>query len=204
MDSYLNQPVGEFLDHVAAREPAPGGGAAAAVTAATAAGLAAMAARLSSSQLDDAAGIAGDADRLRHRTAPLADEDAAAYREVLDAYALPREPDSDDRRRRIREALLRAARVPLQIAELGAEIAALGARLAADGNPNLRGDAVSAVLLVDAAARATSGLVEINVGLGRLDEDPLGRDLLERARRSVAATGEAARRVSAGAAARSA
>jgi len=42
-----DRPVGEFLELLAARVPAPGGGAAAAVTGAMAAALAAMAARFS-------------------------------------------------------------------------------------------------------------------------------------------------------------
>ena len=199
--SFLRLSVGEFLDEVAAREPAPGGGAAAAVTVATAAGLAAMAARFSTSRLDDASTLALHADRLRGGATPLADEDAAAYREVLDAYALPKEPDPHNRRDRIRAALLRAAEVPLRIAETGAEVARLGARLAADGNPNLRGDAFTAVMLADAATRSATGLVWINVEQGRLDRDPLGRSLLERARRCLVAAGEAARQVSAGASA---
>lgn len=207
-ESFLNQPVGEFLDGVAAREAAPGGGAAAAVTAAAAAGLAAMAARFSvrdaressapepTAGIDDAAALADRADRLRRRVASLADEDAAAYRAVLDAYAMPKEADPQGRRDRIRAALRRAAEVPLRIAEVGAEVAGLGARLVEVANPNLRGDALVAVLLADAATRSAAGLVRINVDLGKLDEDPLGRELLDSARRCEAAAGEAVRRVS--------
>jgi len=37
--------------------------------------------------------------------------------------------------------------VPLQLCELAGQTAALAARLATDGNPNLRGDAITAALL---------------------------------------------------------
>ncbi len=81
----------DFLDLLAARVPAPGGGGAAAVTGALAAGLVAMAARFSEAQLPAAADVAQQADRLRARAAGLADQDAAAYGAVLDAYKLPRD-----------------------------------------------------------------------------------------------------------------
>jgi formiminotetrahydrofolate cyclodeaminase len=166
--SLLDQPVGDFLDLVAARVPAPGGGGAAAVTGALAAALTAMAARFSSSQLPAAAGIAEQADRLRGRAAGLADLDATAYRAVLDAYALPRDGGAGDRRQRIREALHGAATVPLEIAEIAARVSGLAAEVAAGGNPNLRGDTVAAAHLAEASARSAAALVDINVSLGGL------------------------------------
>ena len=123
--SFLDQPVWQFLDQVAARSPSPGGGGAAAVTAALAAGLVAMAARFSDGQLPDAAELTGRADQLRRRAAGLADEDGRAYQAVLDAYALSRE--HDQRRQRVREALQGAAAVPLEITEIAAQVAELAA-----------------------------------------------------------------------------
>ncbi|MGH3318633.1 MAG: cyclodeaminase/cyclohydrolase family protein [Streptosporangiaceae bacterium] len=169
MTSYLDSTVGEFLDAVAAREPAPGGGCVAAVVTAMAAGLVAMAARYSEGRLGDAADVAGRADELRAAAGPLADADADAYGAVLAAYALPRESGSGPGAR-IRESLERAAEVPLRIAGVAAEVAELGARLAREGNPNLVGDARTAVLLAEAAARSAAELVRIDVELGDLDE----------------------------------
>jgi formiminotetrahydrofolate cyclodeaminase len=183
--------VRDFLDLVAARVPAPGGGGAAAVTGALAAALTAMAARFSSSQLPAAAGIAEQADQLRGRAARLADLDATAYRAVLDAYALPRD-GAGDRRQRIREALHGAATVPLEIAEIAAQVAGLAATVAAGGNPNLRGDTVAAAYLAEAAARSAAALVDINVSLGGLPAD-----LSARAAGAVAAAHTAAVQVSA-------
>jgi methenyltetrahydrofolate cyclohydrolase len=160
--------VRSFLDLVAAREPAPGGGAAAAMTAALAAGLVAMAARFSDARLPSAADAARQADELRTRAAALADQDAAAYGAVLEAYRLPNDGDGAERRDRIAAALYRAATVPLEIAEIAAQAAGLAAGLAAGGNPNLRGDALAAAHLAEAAARSAAALVDINVGLGRL------------------------------------
>ncbi len=63
----------------------------------------------------------------------------------------------------ISEALVQAAEVPLQIAEAAAEVAELGTRAAAEGSPQLRPDAKAAATLAEAAVRAATHLVEINL-----------------------------------------
>jgi methenyltetrahydrofolate cyclohydrolase len=171
---YTELPLGHFLDMVASREPAPGGGASAAVAIALAAALTGMAARFSTDHLADAETIAGKAEELRSRVMPLARADAAAYGRVLDAYRIPR-GDEEGRRRRIREALSEAADVPLSIAEVGAEVAGNAGRLVEEGNPNLRGDAVTATVLAGAGVRAAATLVEINVSAGGAGDDRLSR-----------------------------
>jgi len=208
--SFLELPVREFLDQVAARTPAPGGGGAAAVTGAMAAGLVAMAARFSARQLPSAGDLADQADKLRLMAAQLADMDARAYAAVLEAFRLPAEagpPGEAGRRReaqpqeaqpqeaqpqeaRRREALLGAALVPLEIAGIGARVARLAVRVAEGGNPNLRGDAVTGAVLAAASARSAASLVDINVRLGGLDPG-----LSQRAARAVADASAAADRV---------
>jgi formiminotetrahydrofolate cyclodeaminase len=172
--NYAELPLGRFMDMVASREPTPGGGASAAVAVALAAALTAMAARFSADHLADAETIADRAEELRNRVMPLAQADAAAYGRVLDAYRTPRD-DDEKRRRRIREALSEAADVPLSIAEVGVEVAGNAARLVEEGNPNLRGDAVTATALAKAGVRAAATLVEINVSAGGADDDRLSR-----------------------------
>jgi formiminotetrahydrofolate cyclodeaminase len=171
---YLSQPLGGFLDLVASREPAPGGGASAAVTVALAAALSAMAARFSAEHLAGADGLADRADGLRGEVVLLARADAVAYGRVLDAQRAPRD-DEEARRRKIRQALTEAADVPLSIAGIGAEVAGIATRLAEEGNPNLRGDAVTAVALAGAGVRAAATLVEINVWAGGADDGRLAR-----------------------------
>ena len=183
--------LGRFLERVASEAPAPGGGAVAAVAAALAAGLIAMVARLSARQLADAAAVATEADRLWQRALVLADDDARAYPEVLAAYALPK--DADGRKDRIRVALERATDVPLEVARVASEAAMAGSSLLEGGNPNLKGDAVAAVLLAEAAARGAATLVELNVALGRLEGD-----WLDRLGAHLAVADDAGRRVGAG------
>jgi formiminotetrahydrofolate cyclodeaminase len=169
-----------FLDQLAARTPAPGGGGAAAVTGAMAAGLVAMAARFSATCLPGAGDLADQADELRRRAADLAEADARAYTAVLDARRQSGE---------LQEALHGAALVPLEIAEIGAEAAQLAVRVAEAGNPNLRGDAVTGAVLAAASARSAACLVDINVRLGGLDPE-----LSQRAARAAADAGDAAGR----------
>jgi formiminotetrahydrofolate cyclodeaminase len=154
-------PLREFLDAVAAQEPAPSAGAAVAVTAGLAAGLVAMSAGFSSDQLEDAASLRARAEELRAVLAPLPQRDVAAYSEVLRAFALPK--SREDRRQRIAAELSAASDVPAEIARVGAEVARLAGRLAQQGNPRLRGEAVTAGLLAAAAVSAAAALVEENL-----------------------------------------
>lgn len=139
-----------FLDEVAARTPAPGGGAVAAMTAASAAALVSMAARFSSSE--DVA-VAGD--ELRARLVQLASDDAAAYTAVLASRGEAR-----------REAMRVATEVPREIAETAAQVAALAHALVANGNRRLTGDARVAEIVAEAAGKAAGVLVEINTSGG--------------------------------------
>ena len=97
--------------------------------------------------------------------------------------------DLAGRRERIRDALHGAVIVPLEIAEAAAQVGQLATGVAAGGNPNLRGDAITAAYLAEASARSAAALVDINVRLGSLPAD-----LSQRAARAVAAAHAAATR----------
>jgi methenyltetrahydrofolate cyclohydrolase len=181
--AYLELPVGRFLDALSATTPDPGGGSVAALAVTFAAGLCAMTAGLSARQLADAERLAGQARQLRDRVAPLAQADAEAYRAVLAAFrargtaatgqtpapadppatgaAAP--PPASHRSPQVAAALSAACAVPMEVAEIGAEVAAVAATVAAKGNPNVRGDAITAALLAAAGSRAAAALVRINL-----------------------------------------
>ena len=184
---YADMPFEELLDTIAAETPAPGGGSVAAFVAEMAASLAAMAARFAH-DWDGAAGAVAQAETLRHRAAPLADEDAVAYENVLTAMRMPQELEPEVRNTLIGETLSRAADVPLAIAECAASVAELAAEIAVCGNPNLRGDAAAAAILAASAARVAANLVEINLSTVE------GDDRVERAREFVRSADRAAGR----------
>ena len=168
--SFLDNTVAELLERVSARTPAPGGGSVAAIAVTLAAGLATMAARFSVEHWDGAAGAVAQGEALRKRAAPLADEDAAAYEQALEALRAPRSGDPEARDREIGDALARAADVPLRIAEVATDVAELAAEVAERGNENLRGDAAAAAVLAEAGARMAANLVVINLTMREEDE----------------------------------
>jgi len=181
---FSNESVGEFCDTISAETSAPGGGSVAAVVGTMGASLTAMAARFSKEQWEDAAGAVAQAEALKARLLPLADEDARAYETVLLALRMPRDVDGDVRDAAIGDALSRATDVPLAIAEASLDVATLACELAQRGNPNLHGDAAAAVFLSEAAVRTCANLVEINLATQEGDERlDRARGLVELVRR---------------------
>ena len=153
--------IAAFLDALEAPAPSPCGGTAAAAAAAMAASLVTMVAR-GSGDWDDAAGVAAQGRALRARLLALGDADTQAFANVLMRM---REPTGTAEQRdfALGDALLQAAEVPLRIAEAAADVAELAAFAAAEGAPQLRPDASAAATLAEAAVRASTHLVEINL-----------------------------------------
>ena len=159
MGSLADQPLGEFLEAVAAGTPAPGGGTSAAVTCALAAALVEMAAQIAGAD-------AARPGAARVRALKLAEVELSSYAPVLQA-------EGPEQRA---AALIEASRSPLEVAELGAEVAQLGAEVAQASSAAVRGDALAGVVLAEAASTAAVRLVEINLAESSADE------LVERAR----------------------
>jgi methenyltetrahydrofolate cyclohydrolase len=158
---YLELSVSDYLDQVAAATAAPGAGPVSATVVALAAGLAAMAAGLSRRQLPEADELADRMRGLQQDAKPLAQRDAVAYAAVMAARRRPAE--DPERSAALQEALSRAADVPLEIAAVGVAVLDVAADVVRRGNPNLRGDALTACLLAQAAVTAAAALVELNL-----------------------------------------
>lgn len=163
--------IDDFLTRLAARVPAPGGGATAALHAAQAAALVAMVARYSdSARFADHAGeiatITATADRLRENSLGLAEEDAAAFTAVTEAYALPKgtPEEAAARSAAIAKALVGAAHVPAIVVAVAGEVLGLAERLLPIGNRNVISDIAAAAEAARAAATTARVNVEINLG----------------------------------------
>jgi methenyltetrahydrofolate cyclohydrolase len=165
----LDLPLREFVDKLAAEEPAPASGSAAALLVAMAAALIAKVARGSPDWLAAGAAVA-QAERLRKRTTKLAQADADAYEEALAALHLPEGLEKQVRDMAIGGMLGRTLEVLLAIAEAGADVATLGAVAVERGALDRRPDAVAASVLADAGARAAAYLVEVNLVVTPDDE----------------------------------
>ena len=193
-EHYLGLSLSAFLDGLAARERAPGGGSAAALTVAFAAALVAMVARSSRDLWEDAPGIAAQALTLQDRAASLTRTDAEAWDDALAALratADPTETGGNGARGdlELERKLQHAAAIPLEIAELGADVAILAVEAAVHGEHEYRADAAAAAALAAGGARAATHLVEVNLGIRPGDER------LTRARASQTAAYEAAERL---------
>ena len=163
--------IGAFLEQLAERVPAPGGGATAALHAAQAAALLAMVARYSDgpryAEHAQAIGrILTEADALRDRALTLAERDAAAFTAVTDAYRLPRDTEQDKiaRSTAIGQALVGAAGPPAEVVTVTRRLVELAEELLPIGNRNVITDVAAAAEAARAAATTARINVEVNLG----------------------------------------
>lgn len=159
----------KLLDEIAARTPAPGGGAVVSIVGAVAAALAQMVVnysigRKSLASHEPALRESHAAlDRARVLLLQLAQEDMDAYAALNEVQRLP---ESDPRRAEQLPALaLAASRIPLAVVAACADTLHRLEDLGPITNPHLRSDLAIAAVLIAAAARAGRWNVAINAPL---------------------------------------
>ncbi|GAB3437148.1 cyclodeaminase/cyclohydrolase family protein [Flindersiella endophytica] len=184
--------IGDFLEQLAAKVPAPGGGAAAALQAAQAAALLAMVGRYSQSpkyaeHAPTIERIIAEADERRAEALQLAAEDAEAFEVVSQAYRLPKDTpeQQDSRKQAIRSALVEAARPPAAVVAGATRLIELAEELLPIGNRNLLTDVAAAAAAASAAAITARVNVEVNLGSPPAADDGVD-DLVARAATIVA------------------
>ncbi len=166
---FAHLPLAEFLDQVAAKTPAPGGGAVASAVGALAAALAQMSTNFSVGKKAFIAHQATHEAALKELTVAraimlqLADEDAEAYSEVNTLQKLP----EMDRRRQaeLPHAIRTAVQVPQELMAASTNLLRLFETLAPITNPWLKSDLAVAAILAEAAARAGGWNVMVNAKL---------------------------------------
>ena len=166
-----NDTIDSFLNALADRVPAPGGGASAALHAAQAAALVAMVARYSdgprfAEHADLVHKVRDTADRLRDDALALAEDDVTAFTAVTEAYRLPKGDDREkaERSAAIEAATLGAARPPQALVRLVSRILDLAEDLLPVGNRNVVSDVAAAAEAARAAATTARVNIEINLG----------------------------------------
>ncbi len=179
---------GQLLETIAAKTPAPGGGAVACATGAIAAALAEMVVAYSLGKknltphqpaLERAAATLKNA---RAVFLELADEDAAAYAAVNE---LQRLAETDARRRReMPAAAERSVQVPMAALAGAANLLRHLEELAPITNRHLASDLAIAAVLADAAARSAEWNVRVSLPLLA---DVVRRDEIAREARSLVA-----------------
>ena len=165
-----DQTIGEFLDQLAERVPAPGGGAAAALLAAQGAALLGMVARYTTGEKYaehqvTISRIIAEVDELRNIALRLADADADAFLAVTDAYRLPSSTGEEQAARAaaVAQSLANAAWPPAQVISLAGMVVDLAEALVVIGNHNVISDVAAAAECARAAASTARVNVEINL-----------------------------------------
>jgi glutamate formiminotransferase/formiminotetrahydrofolate cyclodeaminase len=177
--------VSAFLEVLAAATPTPGGGSAAAYAGAMGAALVAMVARLTVGRPKYAGvetqmrAVIEQSDELRASLAAAADQDAAAFEQVMAAYKLPKNTPEETaaRRQAVQAATMQATRVPLSVAEQAVRLLELALQVVSQGNLNAICDGGTAAAL-EHAALAGAGL-NVRVNLSDLDDQAAASQLLE-------------------------
>lgn len=183
--SFPNLSLRSFSDLLASDAPVPGGGSTSAVVASLGASLLAMVARLSQGRERYAAfgstieRALEAADEARVRLLELADEDAAAYRALVQARAAMRAAGerSADLEPAVREAAREAARVPMAVVRECYAVMDHVDRMAGRSNLGAASDLDVAARLLEAAARGAGANVIVNLsamGDERLADSMLG------------------------------
>ena len=175
-----DETIAAFLDQLAARVPAPGGGATAALHAAQAAALLSMVARYSDGAKYDAevmSHVITEADGIRSDALALAERDAAAFGAVASAYGLPKGTDEEKAARSaaIAAALTGAARPPADVVRLALLLVSLAEELLPTGNRNVITDVAAAAEAARAAA--VTAQVNIEVNLRGIGDDAVKADI---------------------------
>lgn len=167
----VNLPVACFLENVASKSPAPGGGSVAALSGALGAGLGAMVCRLTigKKKYKD---VEAEMRAAEEKLAPLVermrnaiDEDTFAFNAVMAAFDLPQDTDEQKvaRDAAVQKATLSAAAVPLSVMQAALSAIEALVPVAAHGNVNSISDVgVGAYSLVCAFHGARLN-VEINL-----------------------------------------
>lgn len=157
----------DFLDSLAGGTPTPGGGSAAAHAGAMGAALVSMVARLTVGKekyakvREEMEEILEESEKLRSELTLAVKEDAEAFRELMEAYRLPRE--DAERSARIKQATLHAAEIPLLVARNSERVIQLALLVAEKGNLNAISDGAAGANLAKAAVISACYNVRINL-----------------------------------------
>ena len=156
---FAEMKLSDFLEKIASKTPTPGGGSVSAAVGAMGAALGVMTARYS-----DASDPEHSLDEIKNEFLAMVDADAEAYGAVNSAMSLPK--DSDDTKRRRKEALQialgEASEVPLKGMMLAVRGLKALADLAPTCNKNLVSDLAGATTFLESALSGCGENVKIN------------------------------------------
>lgn len=168
---YADLLLKDYLEETASSAPVPGGGSVAAVGASLAAALVEMVAGLTVGRKGFEA-VHAEMEKIRGAAAAMRmdctadiDRDPESYREVLEAFRLPKETAEEKaaRSQAVQKAMKGAALVPLALAQKVCRIMELAGRVVREGNPNALSDGAVAAMMARSAGLAALCNVRTNL-----------------------------------------
>lgn len=161
---YLDRPLNEYLDDLAAKSPAPGGGSAAALCGALGAGLLAMVGNYTIKNEkprgveEKTALILSRAEKAREELERLIDADIEAYTELSRGLKIGKiDPE------KLQALYKKAADAPFEVCKLSAECLGLCRDIVECQNRNLMSDTASAAFMLESAFFSAKYNVYINL-----------------------------------------
>jgi len=172
----IENSIQNYLEGLASDDATVGGGTAAALSAAMAASLVTMVARLTVNKPKYATEqvlmqeIIVKADQLRIESQHQINQDSQAFAAVMKAYRLSKQSEDEQkvRRQAIEDAFIKAAQVPLKVAQMAVSILHLALIVIEKGNPNAQTDGLVGAHLALAAYQ--SAILNVTVNLKSIDE----------------------------------
>jgi len=160
----------KFAFETASESPAPGGGSISAYSGAMGAALATMVANLSANKRgwddrwEEFSSWAEKGISYQKELLMLVDEDTKAFNQIMDAFKLPKENESDIKKRNdaIQNATKNAILTPYRVMQVALDSMCVIKKMAEIGNPNSITDACVAALCARTAVRGAFLNVQIN------------------------------------------
>ena len=160
----------KFAFETASESPAPGGGSISAYSGAMGAALATMVANLSANKRgwddrwEEFSSWAEKGISYQKELLELVDEDTKAFNQIMDAFKLPKENESDIKKRNeaIQNATKNAILTPYRVMQVALDSMSVIKKMAEIGNPNSITDACVAALCARTAVRGAFLNVQIN------------------------------------------
>jgi len=175
--------MNNFLEELASNSPTPGGGSVAALAGALGVALISMVGNLTIGKKkyedveEDIKRIISSSEKLRYELSQLIEEDVKVFNNFMATYKMSKETEDEKKIRaeKIQASLIKAAKVPLQVAYKCLEILILSKEVAEKGNINVVSDAGVAVLMAGAALE--SAILNVKINLRMIKDEKVKEEL---------------------------
>lgn len=185
-DKLIDMSLSRFSNETLSESPAPGGGSVAAYIGSLGAALAAMVANLSAHKRgwDDRwekfSVWAEKAKSIHDKLLTLVDADTQSFNAIMDAFALPKNSDSEKKQRSeaIQKATKHACEIPFKVMQLSFNSLEVIEAMAEIGNPNSVSDAGVGALC--ARTSVYGAFLNVKINAGGLSDKTFADEILEK------------------------